>query len=64
MVGSFILLALVVLLYITCQTLTAQFSFLESWLPYIYWAIWIAVAIFALFVIIALFNAIFPKNKK
>jgi hypothetical protein len=62
MVGSFIILALVLLLYITCQTLTVQFSFLESWLPYIYWAIWIAAAIFALFVLIAIFNAVFPKR--
>jgi hypothetical protein len=64
MVGSFVVLALIVLLYLTAQTLIPQFAFLSDWLPYMYWAIWVAVAIFSLFVIAGLFNLLFNKPRK
>ncbi len=61
MIESFILLVIVIVVNFTVNWLVPTFDFLTVLQPYMPWAIGIAAAIFALFVIVSLFKTAFKK---
>ncbi|MGN0807611.1 MAG: hypothetical protein ACI4MN_04090 [Candidatus Coproplasma sp.] len=63
MVGSFIILAIAIILRVIAGTLVPQFYWLEKVIPYINYAIYGLAALFAFFIIIAVIRAIMRMGK-
>ncbi|MGN0812216.1 MAG: hypothetical protein ACI4MQ_01745 [Candidatus Coproplasma sp.] len=64
MVGSFIILAIVIIFRVIAETLLPKYSWLAKVTPYINYAIIGLAAVFALFVIIAIVKAILTSGRK
>ncbi len=58
MIGTFIILAIVFVLRLVAQSLLPSYDWLASFIPYMNYALWGALGLFAVFVIIAIVKAI------
>ncbi len=64
MVGSFIILAIVIIIRVIAETLLTKFSWLAQCIPYVNYAIYGLAGVFVLFVIIAVVRAILTVGRK
>lgn len=64
MVGSFIILAIVIIIRVIAETLVPKFTWLSQFIPYINYALIVLSVLFATFVIIAIVKAIKSSGKK
>lgn len=64
MVGSFYVLAMLAVLRVTVGTLTGKFSWMTKVIPYLNYSVYGGLGLLGLFVIIAIFKAIFGGGRR